>query len=134
MAIPMPSNVTVDIFRTTTLAAPYTLGALGTKGVKGYLQPRVQTGRHGTATWLKWTHILYVDASVDVRDAYNTQLDPARDNTKADTVILYDSKDNTKKSAFYVVFVEPALRGTPFAQIRVYLDRFQPQTWPTDAL
>ncbi|HEV3259972.1 MAG TPA: hypothetical protein VG013_24100 [Gemmataceae bacterium] len=133
MALPMPPNCTVDIYRTTAPANPYTLGAAGKKSVKGYLQPRVQTGRHGTASWLKWTHILYVDATVDVRDAYNTQIDPARDNTKGDTLIL-TSTDGTTTTAFYVAFVEAALRGTNISHLRVYLDRFQPKLWPTDAL
>jgi len=133
MALPMPPNCTVNVFRTANPAAPYTLGAKGPQGVKGYLQPRVQTGRHGTATWLKWTHILYVDVTVDVRDAYNTQLDPARDNTKGDTVIL-TSTDGSSTTAFYVAFVEAALRTTTFSHLRVYLDRFAPKQWPTDAL
>jgi hypothetical protein len=133
MALPLPANVTVNIYRTANPANPYNLGSAGPQNVKGYLQPRVQTGRHGTATWLKWTHILYVDPTVDVRDAYNTQLDPARDNTKADTVILLDS-GGVKKTAFYVTFVELALRGTPQSHLRVYLDRFQPSAWPVDAL
>src|ERR1700730_2946105 len=107
MSLPMPSNITVDIFRTANPGSPYALGSAGPAGVKGYLQPRVQTGRHGTATWLKWTHILYVDATVDVRDAYNSQLDPSRDNTKADTVILQSS--GGIKTAFYVVYVERVL-------------------------
>ncbi len=134
MATPMPPNVTVDIYRTANPSGPYTLGALSKTGVQGYLQPRVQTGRHGTATWLKWTHVLYLDPTVDIRDAYNSQLDPARDNTKADTVILKDSKDAAKKTAFYVTYVEQVARGTSFTHLRAYLDRFQPQTWPTDGL
>ncbi len=133
MSLPMPSNVKVDIYRSASPATPYALGNAASVSVPGYLQPRVQTGRHGTAQWLKWTHILYLDSKVDVRDAYNSQLDPGRDNTKADTVILNDATNSTK-TAFYVVFVEPALFGTPSAHLRVYLDRFQPASWPTTAL
>src|SRR5262249_43400434 len=102
-------------------------------GVSGYLQPRVQTGRHGTALYLKWTHILYVDDTVDVRDAYNSQLNLRADGT-ADTVILQGSAAPTQQPAFYVVFVERALLGTALSHLRVYLDRFQPNAWPTDAL
>lgn len=134
MPLPMPANVTVDIHRTADPAAPYSLGPLSAAGVKGYLKPIVQAGRHGTASWLKWTHLLYVEAGVDVRDAYNTQLDPARDNTKGDTIILKDSATPTTRTAFYVAFVEVVSRGTTADHLRVYLDRFQPQTWPTDAL
>lgn len=134
MALPMPANVTVDIYRTASPSTPYTLGAAGPAGVKGFLKPYVGPGRHGTASWLKWTHILYLPPDTDVRDAYNSQLDPARNNTIADTIILKDSDTPAKKTAFYVVFVEVALRGTAFDHLRVYLDRFQPSAWPIDAL
>src|SRR5438105_11492454 len=118
MAIPMPPNVSVDIYHSANPASPYPGGTPAVSGVIGYLQPRVQTGRHGTASYLKWTHILYVDPSVDVRDAYNSQLDPARDNTKGDTVIL-TSADGSSTTAFYVAFVEGALRTTTFSHLRV---------------
>jgi hypothetical protein len=134
MALPMPPNVTVDVYRTANPGSPYTLGTPGPVGVRGYLKPALATGRHGTASWLKWTHVLYLPPDTDVRDAYHSQLDPARDNARADTITLKDSTTPAKKTAFYVVFVEAALRGTALAHLRVYLDRFQPSAWPTDAL
>jgi hypothetical protein len=124
----------VDIYRTADPGSPYTLGPLSAAGVPGFLKPAVQTGRHGTATWLKWTHILYLAPGVDVRDAYNSQLDPGRDDTLGDTVLLSDSTVLTTKTAFYVVFVEQVARGSTAGHLRVYLDRFAPNTWPTDAL
>jgi hypothetical protein len=93
----------------------------------------VQTGRNGVANWLKWTHILYVAYGTDIRDAYNSQLDPARNNNIADTITLADQKNNST-TAFYVVYVEAALIGTPAAHLRVYLDRFLPNSWPSQAL
>src|SRR5262245_61557999 len=134
MSLPMPANVTIDIYRTANPNAPYVLGAAGPFGVKGFLKPVVSSGRNGAAAWLKWTHLLYLPPGTDVRDAYNSQLDPARNNTIADTVILKDSALPARKTAFYVVYVEVALRGTPFDHLRVYLDRFQPSSWPSDAL
>jgi hypothetical protein len=134
MALLLPVNVSVDVYRTANPGAPYTLGALSASGVRGHLKPAVQNGRFGSATWLKWTHVLYLPPGTDVRDAYNTQLDPARDNTKGDTVILKDATVLTTKTAFYVVFVEQVARGTPAAYLRVYLDRFAPNAWPTNAL
>lgn len=133
-ALPMPPNVTVDIYRTANPSSPYTLGALCAADVKGFLKPVVSQGRYGSASWLNWTHVLYLPPGTDVRDAYNSQLDPARNNTIADTIIVKDSSNSAKKTAFYVVFVELKLRGTPAAHLRVYLDRFQPYAWPTDAL
>jgi hypothetical protein len=129
----MPANVTVNIYRTASPSSPYTLGTAGPQGVRGFLRPAL-TGRHGTASWLKWTHILSLPPGTDIRDAYNSQLDPARNNTIADTIVIADSRTATARTAFYVVFVEVALRGSPFQHLRAYLDRFQPSTWPVDAL
>jgi hypothetical protein len=132
-ALPIPSNVTVDVYRTANPANPLPLGNPAVAAVPGYLKPVISNGRYGSASWLKWTHILILPPNTDVRDAYNTQLDPARNNAIADTVVVTDSA-GVIKTPFYVAFVEQAFRGTPLAQIRVYIDRFQPSAWPTDAL
>jgi len=87
----MQANVTVDIYRTANPSSPYPGGSPAVAGVKGFLQPAVTDGRFGSASYLKWTHLLYLPAGTDVRDAYNSQLDPARNNTSADTLILPDS-------------------------------------------
>jgi hypothetical protein len=134
MALLVPTNVSVDIYRTANPGSPYTLGMLSAAGVKGFLRPAARDGRFGAASWLKWTHVLLLSPTADVRDAYNSQLDPNRDNAKADTIIVYDSNTPTTKTAFYAVFVEQASRGTTAAHLRVYLDRFAPNTWPTNAL
>jgi hypothetical protein len=131
--LPIPSNVTVDIYRSSNPQQPLPGGNPDVPKVPGYLKPWVQSGRHGTAQWLKWTHILILPAGTDIRDAYNTQLDPARNNNQADTVVITDS-GGTKKTPFYVAFVELAFRGTSLEQIRAYLDRFQPSAWPVDSL
>lgn len=130
----MPTNVSVDIFRTANPASPYPGGSPAVSAVKGYLRPFVQSGRFGSASWLKWTHILYLPAGTDIRDAYNSQLDPARNNTLADTVIIQDTTTAGRKTAYYVVFVERIARGTPVEHLRVFLDRFAPSTWPTDSI
>lgn len=129
----MPTNVNVDIYRNADPSNPYGGGQPAGLGVPGYLQPRVQTGRHGTALYLKWTHILYLNPGVDIRDAYNSQLDPARNNTLADVVMLADPQSGSR-TAFYVVYVEAALFGGAASHLRAYLDRFQPASWPTQAL
>jgi hypothetical protein len=128
----MPSNVTVDIYQGANPSSPVPGGAPRLSGVPGYLRPDVYRGRHGSASWLRWTHILVLQSGTDVRDAYNSQLDPSRNNSAADTVVVKDSNGN--KVPYYVVFVEDAFRGTSYAQLRVYLDRFQPQQWPSDAV
>jgi hypothetical protein len=132
MALLLTTNVTVSIYRTANASSPYSLGSLSAT-VKGYLKPMVQNGRFGSASWLKWTHWLLLGPTVDIRDAYNSQLDPSRNNTIADTVILLDS-GGVKKTAFYVAFVEQVSRGSPVQHLRAYLDRFQPSAWPVDSL
>jgi hypothetical protein len=132
MPLPSPPNVTVAVYRGSNAAAPYTLGPLVYASLQGQFLGDVQKGRFGSASYIKWTRLLLVDAGKDIRDAYNTQLDPARNNALGDTVVLTGSNGN--KVAYYVVLVEQIGRGTGSDYLRVYLDRFQPQSWPTDAL
>jgi hypothetical protein len=134
MSLPQPANVSVDIFRTANPASPYPGGSPAVAGVAGHLEAAATDGRFGTALYLKWTHVLYLSPGVDIRDAYNSQLDPARDNTLADTVIVADSAVGGRKTAYYVVFVEVIGRGTPRQHLRAYLDRFRPNGWPTDSI
>src|SRR6516225_6420932 len=110
MALLVPANVTVSIYAGSNAASPYSLGALRST-VKGYLRARVQDGRLGSASWLKWTHWLLLAPGVDIRDAYNSQLDPSRNNSLGDTVVLLDS-GGVKQTALYVAFVEEVSRGT----------------------
>jgi hypothetical protein len=134
MALVSPANVTVSIYAGSNANSPYTLGALRNGGpVRGYLLPKVQDGRYGSAQWLKWTHWLLLNPGIDIRDAYNSQLDPARNNALGDTVIELD-QGGVKQTAWYVVFVEGIGPGTASSYLRCYLDRFQPSGWPTTAL
>lgn len=130
----MAPNVAVDIFRTANPSSPYPSGSPAVAGVSGYLKPIVANGRYGTALWLHWTHELLLPTGTDIRDAYNSQLDPSRDNSLADTVIVYDSTTAGVETAYFVVFVELMDRGTAAEHIRAYLDRFQPNSWPTDSI
>jgi hypothetical protein len=134
MSLPLSANVTVDIYRTANPSSPYPGGSPAVPGVKGYLKPAATNGRFGTASYLKWTHILFLPPGTDIRDAYNSQLDPGRNNTIADTVILSDTTVAGRKTAYYVVFVEVVARGTSQQYVRAYLDRFLPSSWPTDSL
>ena len=69
----------------------------------------------------RWTHLLFVDATADVRDSYP--------NAPAHRVYVPD-KNGT---GFDVVFVELIGRGTGAAYKRVYLDR-RAVTWPSNEL
>jgi hypothetical protein len=48
-------------------------------------------------------------------------------------VVVTDS-GGVNQTAYYVVFVEQIARGTPAQHLRCYLDRFQPDAWPNDAI
>ena len=130
-SLPIPPNVKVDIYRNSNPSAPVPANAPAATGVPGYLVPKMANGRYGSALYLKWAHVLTLPAGTDVRDAYNSQLDPNRTNTLADTIVITDSSGH--KVPYYVVFVEEAFRGTSLQQIRAYLDRFAP-TWPSDGI
>ena len=69
----------------------------------------------------RWTHLLFLDASVDIRDSYPGAV--------AHRVYVPDQNG----TGFDVVFVELVGRGTPAAYKRVYLDR-RAVTWPSDEL
>lgn len=130
----MPPNCCVDIYRTANPASPYPGGAPAVECAPGFLKPAVQHGRFGSAEWLKWTHVVYLPPGTDIRDAYNSQLDPARNDAAADTVIIKDTAISGRKTAYYVVFVELVARRTPVQHLRVFLDRFAPNGWPTDSV
>ena len=130
--LPVPQNVTVDIYRNADPTAPVPGGNPAASQVPGYLKPAMTSGRFGSALYLKWTHLLVLPDGTDIRDAYNSQLDPSHSNNAADTVVVTDSQGNAVP--YYVVFVEQAYRGTGMAQIKAYLDRFQPSLWPSDGV
>jgi hypothetical protein len=92
-------------------------------GVPCHLRARFAEGSAesvGSQTF-RWTHLLYLDAGVDVRDSWP--------NNPVNKVFIPD-KNNT---GFTVVFVELVNRGTPASYKRVFLNRQVP-TWPTSQL
>jgi hypothetical protein len=69
----------------------------------------------------RWTHLLYLDADVDVRDSYPS--------APVNRVYVPDKTG----TGFDVVFVELVNRGTPARYKRVFLDR-RSVTWPSSEL
>ena len=131
MSLPT-SNTTCDIYRNGNgpPAAP------DVAGVACLLTPDF-AGPHlaaiTTSSILRWTHVLLVPPTTDVRDGYQgsgggavgTELNPAG----ADWVFVPD-KNGTR---FAVIFVERLGRGTGGDVKRVYLQRQFP-AWPTNNL
>jgi hypothetical protein len=70
----------------------------------------------------RFTHLLYCDVGVDIRDNYP--------NAPSDNNVFVPDQAGTQ---FEVVFVEQVNRGQAGSHLRVFLDRRQP-TWPTSEL
>ena len=124
MAIPIPPNTTCDIYRFG--AAPPAAPAVAV--VACYLRPDWRAGqeqgdRSGMMDQLVWTHLLLVESSVDIRDAYTG----AMGRTEQDTVYI----PNQNGTAFKVTFIERVGRKEAHDHLRVYLDRQTP-AWPTN--
>jgi hypothetical protein len=82
-------------------------------------------GDRGTLQ-LVWTHIMLIDATVDIRDSY---AGAGAFNPQGDIAYIPESTS----MGYTVIFIEVIQPGTPNAHKRVYLDRQQP-TWPTNDL
>lgn len=124
MSLPIQPNTTCDVYRYLNAPPAAPDGA----GVPGLLLPDWRRGQEagGRSTpWLTWTHVMLVDANVDIRDLY---LGVAATSLN-DRVYVPDQSG----TPFNVVFVELVQRGTPNEHKRVYLDRQQP-AWPTNEL
>jgi hypothetical protein len=124
MTLPIATNTTCDIYRFG--AGPPAAPAVS--GVAAHLTPDwrrgQEAGERGTAA-LTWTHVMLIDATVDIRDMYVSQSAAVAQ----DTVYVPDQNG----TPFNVVFIELVQRGTPNVHKRVYLDRHGP-TWPTNEL
>ncbi|HXG12263.1 MAG TPA: hypothetical protein VNK04_21085 [Gemmataceae bacterium] len=124
MALPLPPNTTCDIYHGPN-APP---AAPDIAGEPCHLSARFGEygSRQGAGDQWRYTHVLAVGPTTDVRDEYDAG---DAGTTVPDTVYVPD-KDGTP---FVVVFVERVGRGTAQDHKRVYLDRKQP-TWPTNEL
>ena len=120
MATPIPANTTCDIYH-TGVGPP---SAPSVAAVPCHLKPDWRGGQEAVNA-CTWTHIMLIDAGVDIRDAYSgfSTLMPQ------DYVYIPD-QHGTK---FTVIFIERAQQGGADEHKRVYLDRLAP-TWPTNNL
>jgi hypothetical protein len=113
------NNTTCDIYYSPNVppAAPDVAGIACTL-IAHFEQGSATT--EGDQTF-RWTHILYVDATVDIRDSYP--------NAPVNRVYVPDKT----ATGFNVVFVELLNRGTPAMYKRVFLNRLS-VTFPTNEL
>ena len=117
MSLPMPANSTCDIYRSGH-APP---SSPDVAGVPCFLMPYGQS----SLTTPSYTHVLYLDATVDVRD--NFIASSFSYGASADNVYLPDQTG----TQFTVVLVRRYGKGTTSDHKRVLLARQAP-TWPTD--
>jgi hypothetical protein len=125
MALPIAANTTGDLYRAGN-SPPATPDAAA---LAVYLQPSyalgLEAGEHVDERALKFTHLLLVDAGVDIRDDYGL----SGIGSNADSIYIPDRNG----TLFSVLFVERRQRGTPQDHKRVYLRRSTPG-WPTTEL
>jgi hypothetical protein len=124
MSLPMPANVSVDIYRSGNGTNTPDVAA-----VAAFLQPKGQS----TLTTENYTHILYVDWRVDIRDAFTSGLTwgPA-----ADIVYLPAGIIPANATKFQVVLIRRMARGTASDHKQVLLQRSftVAPPWPTNNL
>jgi hypothetical protein len=124
MTLPYPVNVTVDIYRTFDVTNPIQVGQPAVSKLQAHLRHHLKNGRFGFQTKeLYWTNVLHLPLGTDIRSAYNSQLDPAYRPQNADTVVVRDWPNDGDVTAFMVVMVTRALRGTPNEHLKCYLDK-----------
>jgi hypothetical protein len=123
MALPMKPNTTCDIYRPghAPPAAP------DVAGVKCFLKAG---SRHSIVT-LYYTHVLFVDATVDVRDGYSAG--PPQVNVGTGTADTLFIPDKNSAVTYAVAEVRRVGRGTALDHKRVYLLR-SAVTWPSNDL
>jgi hypothetical protein len=120
--LPLPANVTCDIYRNANNppASPDVATVAGHL-IAAY-QRALEAGESRSAGD-RYDYVLSVDVSVDVRDGYNV-------GSVAQADKAYIPDQNGVK--YWVRFVERRGRGTPHDHKRVYLCR-DAVTWPTSS-
>lgn len=126
MASPLSANTTCDIYRSGN-APPANPDVAS---VPCYLKPDFRAGqeageRGGAGNSLTWTHLMMIETSIDIRDAYI-----GVSNVLVQDSVYIPDKNGTQ---FFVTFIERMHRGLATEHKRVYLDRQLP-TWPTNEL
>ncbi len=123
MTLPITPNTTCDVYR--KINAPP--AAPDVAAVSCYLQADWRGGLETSERdpLLTWTHVMLINVSIDIRDAYGGQ-----GVTGAEDKVYVPDQNGT---SFKVMFIERVQRGTAHEHKRVYLDRLKP-TWPTNEL
>jgi hypothetical protein len=125
MSLPVPPNMTCDVYRfgTSPPAAP------AVAGVRCYVRP---SSRHlfntGDSAGVYHTHLMLVPADTDVRDGWGANLPGPGVGTDPDSVFI---PDKTSAVLYQVALVQRVARGTALDHKRVYLIRAS-VSWPSN--
>jgi hypothetical protein len=130
VSLAIPTNCTFDVYRGYAPATPCSPPnqPAAVVDAQGVLRQHVRNGRFGFtpagAQPMHWTTLLLCDASIDIRDAWNAELNTFSE-TQADTVMMHDYPIPGVKTPFCVVQVQLRARKAG-KYLRCYLDRAQP--------
>jgi hypothetical protein len=116
MSLPMPANVTCDIYHGSNTPP----GPPDVAGAAAYLEEDFSNLKPSTNPPFVWSHLLRVEATVDVRDSYN--------GVSAGSAVFVPDQSGTK---FQVQAVARVGRGTAVDHKIVYLLR-SVVSWPSD--
>jgi hypothetical protein len=122
MAVPMPTNITFDIYHASTPGPPH---APDVAGVKGYMRPYGQS----TLTTNNYTHKMWCPVSVDIRDG-TTSVGNLTGSTDPDSIWV----PNKNGQMYKVILVRRIGRGTALDCYLVLLQRQQVSSWPQSNL
>jgi hypothetical protein len=125
MALIKPANTTVSVYR----GVPVFTNPPAVDNVPCWFQGNYWAGlKHGDDSdpvAFKYTHVILVDLSVDVRDAYVFGIVTGT----PDTVIIPGNNPGPSSTKYVVKFVERINRGLSGDCKRVYLERVN-VNWP----
>ena len=126
MSLPVAPNTTCDIYRAGVMPpmSPPSVAAVPCF-LKCDWRGGQEAGDRTSSDACAWTHIMLVDAGVDIRDGYIGNEAQAMQ----DTIYIPDQHG----TRFLVIFVERVQHGAPHEHKRVFLDRQLP-SWPTNDL
>jgi hypothetical protein len=127
MSLPMPANVTFDVYRDGNAPPAGPDVAAATGRLSAEFRAGLSAGLGPSDARPVYSHVLLVPLDVDVRDAYDDGVFDG--GHSADTIYIPDQAG----TAFRVVYIERLERGAAFDQLRVFLNRRLPE-WPTTQL
>jgi len=125
MTLPIVTNNTCDIYRAGRAPPAAPDVAAVPIALKPDWQGANDKGFYQVSA-LMWTHVMFVQPHVDIRDKFTGSMTSA----DQDTVWIPDQNG----TRFKVIFIQRISEGTAGDHKQVFLDRNPAPPWPTDNL